>query len=137
MSLVQSKIAKLQNFIARNPAQADSPIGIAAGTYVTPRTALSMLQKGQNINAVIGALKVIGVDPPEQDWALVEQYYVQRTQQPRRKLKTFRLPVTIRGHAMTDEEALQHIRAKDAIGQELLRIYQGYLGEMGRRMEKA
>jgi len=136
VSIVQSKITKLQNFIARNPGQADSPIGIAAGTYITPRTALSMLRKGQNINAVINALKVIGVDPPQQDWALVEQYYVQRVQQVGRKPKTYRLP-TVQGHAMTDEEALQHIRAKDAIGKELLRIYQGYLKEMGRRMEKA
>ena len=136
MSLVQNKIAKLQNFIARNPAQADSPIGIAAGTYITPRTALQMLQRGQNVNAVISALNVIGVDPPQQDWALVEEYYMQRVKQVGRKPKIYRLP-TVQGHAMTDEEALQHIRAKDAIGQELLRKYQKYLQEMGRRMEKA
>jgi hypothetical protein len=136
MSIVQNKITKLQNFIARNPAQADSPIGIAAGKYITPRTALQMLQRGQNVNAVISALNVIGVDPPQQDWSLVEEYYMQRLQQAGRKPKIYRLP-TVQGHEMTDEEALQHIRAKDAIGQELLRKYQKYLQEMGRRMEKA
>jgi len=137
MSL-QMKIGKLRTFIAQNPALADSPIGIVAGHYLTPRTALSLLQRGEHVNAVIGALAEIGVDPPERDWALVEGYYQELLMKPGRKPTTFVISEgKVKGESLTVEQALAHIRARDAIGRSLLKSYQGYLGEVSRRMQRA
>ncbi|MBA7688209.1 hypothetical protein ES703_96688 [subsurface metagenome] len=89
-----------------------------------------MLQAGQAVQEVVAAMSAAGIDPIEQDWALVEDYYRRLLQLPgpHPKIYTF-------GQKMTLEEALMHIRNKDAKGQELLRSYQGLTREMARRMK--
>ena len=72
---VQMKISKLQTFINQNPAFADVQYAIIGGAYITPRDALVMLRRGQNVQVVITSLANIGVDPEEEDWLLTEQYY--------------------------------------------------------------
>lgn len=135
---LQLKISKLRTFISKNPALADSPIGIVNGIFLTPRIALNLLSRGQHVNAVIAALAVIGVDPPELDWALVEGYYQEMLRKPGRKPQIYSLPEgKLVGENMTIEQALAHIRARDAVGRSLLSSYQGYLGEVARRMQKA
>ncbi len=135
---VPMKIKKLSTFIAQNPALADSPIGIVNGVYLTPRVALSMLSRGQNVPAVINALAVIGVDPPEQDWSLVEGYYQSLERKPGKTPTTFIIPQgQVIGVDLSVQEALYHIRQRDAIGLSLLKSYQGYLGEVSRRMQRA
>jgi len=127
---VPQKISKLRNFIARNPALADVGFTVIGNQAVTPRTALSMLERGQNINAVILGLKKIGVDPPEQDWALAEDYYRSLLQLPGPHPKIY-----IIGTEMTLEQALAHLKRRDAAGQQLLNSYQGLTREMARRMK--
>lgn len=137
MSL-QLKISKLRTFISKSPALADSPIGIVNGIYLTPRIALTLLSRGQHVNAVIAALAEIGVDPPERDWSLVEGYYQEQLRKPGRKPTTYVISEgKVTGESLTIEQALAHIRARDAIGRSLLKSYQGYLGEVARRMQKA
>ncbi len=132
------KISKLKNFIAQNPALADSPIGIVDGIYLTPRVALSMLSRGQSVPAVIASLAQLGVDPPEQDWALVEGYYQEMARKLGKPPTTYVIPQgQVVGEALSIQEALYHIRQRDSIGQSLLKSYQGYLGEVSRRMRKA
>jgi len=124
------QIQKLNRFIATNPALADVPFGIVRGRSITPREALTMLQRGEAVSEVILAMEAVGMDPPEQDWALVENYY--------RKLLQLPGPhptIYIIGQEMTMEEALMHIIRKDTAGQELLRSYQGLTREMARRMK--
>jgi len=135
---VPMKINKLRTFIAKNPAMANSPIGIVDGIYLTPTVALALLSKGQNVAGVIKALAVIGVDPPEQDWSLVEGFYQQMEREPGRTPTTFVIPQgQVIGVDLSVQEALYHIRQRDAIGLALLKSYQGYLGEVSRRMQRA
>ncbi len=117
---------------------ANSPIGIVDGIYLTPTVALALLSKGQSVQGVINALAVIGVDPPEQDWSLVEGFYQQMEREPGKTPTTFVIPQgQVIGVDLSVQEALYHIRQRDAIGLALLTSYQGYLGEVSRRMQRA
>lgn len=124
------QIQKLNRFIANNPALADIPFGIVGGRSITPREALAMLQRGEAVSEVVAAMSSAGMDPIEQDWALVEDYYRRLLQLPGPHPKIY-----IIGQEMTLEEALRHVMQKDAAGQELLRSYQGLTREMARRMK--
>ena len=123
------KIQKLNSFISANPALADVPIGFVRGISITPRQALAMLQRGESVPEVVAVLSAAGMDPIQQDWKLVEDYYIKLLQLPSP-------PPTIYviGEEMTLSEALSHIQQRDIIGQQLLRSYQGLTREMARRM---
>jgi len=124
------QIQKLNRFIATNPALADVPFGIVRGRSITPREALAMLQRGEAVSEVIVAMEAVGMDPIEQDWVLVENYYRKLLQLPGPHPSIY-----IIGQEMNLEEALMHIIQKDTAGQELLRSYQGLTREMARRMK--
>jgi len=124
------QIQKLNRFIAANPALADVPFGIVRGRSITPREALAMLQRGETVSEVVAAMEAAGMDPIEQDWSLVEDYYRRLLQLPGPHPKIY-----IIGQEMTLEEALMHVTQKDAAGQELLRSYQSLTREMARRMK--
>ncbi|GAG77719.1 unnamed protein product [marine sediment metagenome] len=123
------KIPNLTRFISANPALADVPIGFVKGIPLTPRLALAMLQRGEAVTEVVAVLAAAGMDPIQQDWKLVEDYYIKLLQLPSS-------PPTIYviGEEMTLSEALSHIQQRDLIGQQLLRSYQGLTREMARRM---
>ncbi len=89
-----------------------------------------MLQRNEAVPEVVAALAAAGIDPPEQDWALVEDYYQRLLQLPGPHPKLY-----IIGSEMSLEEALMHVRRRDAAGQELLKSYQGLTREMARRMK--
>jgi len=125
------QIQKLNRFIANNPALADIPFGIVSGRSITPREALVMLQRGEAVSEVVAAMNAAGMDPIEQDWILVEDYYRRLLQLPGPHPKVYSLGQP----EMTLEEALTHVSRKDAQGQELLRSYQGLTREMARRMK--
>ena len=124
------QIQKLNRFIAANPALADVPFGIVRGRSITPREALAMLQRGETVSEVVAAMEAAGMDPIEQDWSLVEDYYRRLLQLPGPHPKIY-----IIGQEMTLEEALIHVTQKDATGQELLKSYQALTREMARRMK--
>ncbi len=124
------QLQKLNRFIAVNPALADVPFGIVRGTPITPRQALAMLQRGEAVSEVVAAMSAAGIDPPQQDWALVEDYYRRLLQLPGPHPKIYTI-----GQEITLEEALMHVRSRDVKGQELLKSYQGLMREMARRMK--
>lgn len=124
------QIQKLNRFIANNRALADVPFGMVRGIPITPRQALAMLQRNEAVSEVIEAMSQAGMDPIEQDWILVEDYYRKLLQLPGPHPKIY-----IIGQEMTLEEALMHVMQKDAVGQELLRSYQGLTREIARRMK--
>ena len=124
------QIQKLNRFIANNPALANIPFGIVRGRSITPREALAMLQRGEAVSEVVTAMEAAGMDPIEQDWILVEDYYRKLLQLPGPRPKIY-----IIGQEMTLEEALMHVTQKDVAGQELLRSYQGLTREMAKRMK--
>ena len=127
---IQFRIQKLNRFIVANPAFADNPVGPIKGKPTTPREALAKLQRGEDIPEVIAMLSAAGIDPPEQDWQLVEDYYMRLLRLPGPHPKIY-----IIGTKMTLEEALLAVRRRDPVGQQLLSSYQGMLREMARRMK--
>ena len=122
------KINKLKRFVVTNPALAGVPFGIVRGIPITPRQALAMLQRGEAVSEITAAMATAGLDPPE-DWELAEAYYKKLLQLPGPHPKIY-----VIGQEMTLEEALTHIRLRDAKGQELLRGYQSLQREMARRL---
>jgi hypothetical protein len=124
---VQEKIARLSAFIKENPALANVPFMTVAGRPVSPAEALAMLQSGRNIHEVVMGLSRLGIDP---EWELVEEFY--------RRLAAARPDVKIYGLGflppMSPMEALQHIRARDEIGRQLLEMYSRMLAYMRERM---
>ena len=126
--IVAQQAGKLSRFIARNPALADVPFGIVRGMPITPRQALAMLRRGEAVSEIVQAMVNAGIDPPE-DWELAEAYYKNLLQLPGPHPKIY-----VIGQEMTLEEALTHIRLRDAKGQELLRGYQSLQREMARRL---
>ena len=125
------QIQKLSRFIAQNQALADLPFGIVKGLPITPRQALDMLNRGESVAEVIQAMTIAGMNPPQEDWRLVEAYYESLLRQPGPKPKIY----SIGQPEMTLEEALMHVRLRDEKGQEFLKSYQGMLNEMARRMK--
>jgi len=124
------QIQKLNRFIAANPALADVPFGVVRGRSITPREALAMLQRSEAVSEVVAAMNVAGMDPVEQDWFLVEDYYRKLLQLPGPHPKIY-----IIGTEMTLEDALRAVRRRDAAGQQLLNSYQALTREMAKRMK--
>jgi len=124
------QINKLNRFIANNPALADNPFGIVRGRTITPREALAMLHRGEAVSEVVVAMEAAGMDPIEQDWALVEDYYKRLLQLPGPHPKIY-----IIGEELSLEDALMAVKRRDAAGQQLLNSYQGLTREMARRMK--
>ncbi len=127
---IQKLLQKLPRFMTDYPALADNPIGLVKGRSTTPREALVKLQRGEDVPEVIAMLSAAGIDPPEQDWLLVEDYYRRLLQRPGPHPKIY-----IIGTEMTLQQALMHVRQRDAVGQQLLSSYQGLTREMAKRMK--
>lgn len=127
---IQKLLQKLPRFITDNPALADNPIGLVKGRSTTLREALAKLQRGEDVSDVIAMLSAAGIDPPEQDWQLVEDYYRRLLQRPEPPPKIY-----IIGTEMSLQQALMHVQRRDPTGQQLFSAYQGMLRETARRMK--
>lgn len=129
------QVQKLMRFIRANPALADVPFGTVQGRPISPKQALAMLQRGEAVTEVVAAMATAGLDPPQQDWELAEEYYRRLLALPGPRPKIYVIAEgEIVGQEITLEEALMHIRRRDAKGRGLLRSHQGLLREMARRM---
>ena len=89
-----------------------------------------MLQRGEAVSEVVVAMEAAGLDPIEQDWALVEDYYKKLLQLPGPHPKIY-----IIGEELSLEDALMAVKRRDATGQQLLNSYQGLTREMAKRMK--
>jgi hypothetical protein len=130
---VQQKIARLQNFIANNRALAGVPFGFVRGSPITPITALSMLQRGENVQEITGELAKLGIDPPtltNEDWVLAEEYYNSLLRVPKPSPKVYKISES----GLTVEQCLAHIQARDQIGQSLVQANKSLRYEMAKRM---
>ena len=129
------QVEKLRRFIRANRAMADIPFGTVRGRPISPRQALAMLRRGEAVAEVVAAMTAVGLDPPQQDWELTEDYYRRLLALPGPKPKIYVIAEgEVVGQEITLEEALAHVVARDAKGRGLLRSYQGLLREMARRM---
>jgi len=121
---VSEKIARLERFIRANPALADVPFMVIRGRPVSPREALSLLRSGRFINEVVTGLSRLGIDPEEEMWRLVEEFY-RKVAVAAPGIKIYALGGYV--PAMSPEEALMHIRRRDEVGKQLLKMYESML----------
>ena len=132
---VEAKIRSLQRFIRMNPALADVPFATIAGRPITPRMALTMLRRRENISEVMSALASAGLDPNMADWELAQAYYENLLRKPEPKPKVYVIPQgEVVGVELSLEEALEHLKRRDRIGASLLESYLALKREMARRM---
>jgi hypothetical protein len=127
---VEEKIARLSDFISRNPAFSTVPFMMVAGKPITPTEALAMLQTGRNVEEIMAGLAKLGLDLP---WELTEEFY-RRLAAARPELKIYALQPYV--PAMSPAEALQHVRDRDAVGESLARAYSGLLNFIRLRVDR-
>jgi hypothetical protein len=126
---VEEKVRRLESLVAQQPALANVPVIKIAGRPATLREALDYLKLGRNTSEIIAGLQALGLDLP---WDLAEEFY-RRLAAARPELKIYALQAYV--PAMTPAEALQHIRARDAVGEELVKAYNGLLSFIRMRVD--
>jgi len=132
---VELKISRLEKFVAQNPALAGIPFLTIEGRHITPHEALSYLRAGRYVTRIIEGLAKLGIDPPEEElpWELAEEFWKRyaAARQPGIYALAGYLP------SMTPAEAYEHIKARDQVGQTLVKAYDSLLKFMRARMEVA
>jgi hypothetical protein len=127
---VEEKIGRLADFLRANPAFAQVPFLMVAGKPVTPTEALTMLQAGRNIEEIMAGLAQLGLDLP---WELTEEFYRRLSAAYPEAPKIYALQQYV--PAMTPTEAYEHIKARDAVGETLVRTYAHMLEFMRLRVD--
>jgi hypothetical protein len=115
------QIQKLERLISQRPAFADIPFIVVAGQSLSPRQALQQLRSGQNVSEIVSAMMRAGYDPSfvtEEEWKLVEEYYRRLAAQPRPPVIA-----QIYRPSMTYAQALNEIRARSPVGQQLAKAH--------------
>jgi len=112
------KIARLERFITENPALADVPALIVAGRPTTLREALAHLKATRYTTEILTGLRALGVDLP---WRLAEEFYRRLSAAYPEAPKIYALRQYV--PAMTPTEAYGHVKARDAVGETLVRAY--------------
>jgi hypothetical protein len=118
---VPEKIARLESFIAQNPAMADVPALMVAGRPTTLREALDHLRAGRYVSEVMSGLGTLGLDVP---WQLCQEFY-RRLMAARPETKIYTLGFI---PPMSPGEALRHVEARDETGRQLVEAYASLLG---------
>ena len=126
---VEEKIQRLARFISENRAFSNVPFMIAAGRPVTPVEALALLQAGRNVEEIMGGLARLGLDLP---WELAEEFYRRISAAYPEAPKIYALQQYV--PAMTPAEAHQHVKARDAVGETLVKAYASLLDFMRLRV---
>ena len=126
---VEEKINRLSRFIQANPAFANVPFMTVAGRPVTPTEALTMLREGRNVSEIMTGLTRLGLDLP---WELAEEFWRRVAAARPEAPKIYALAEYV--PAMTPAEAYEHIRARDAVGETLVRAYARMLSFMAQRV---
>jgi hypothetical protein len=127
---VEEKKARLADFLRGNPAFANVPFMTVAGKPITPTEALAMLQAGLNVDEIMVGLRQLGLDLP---WQLAEEFYRRLSAAYPEAPKIYALQQYV--PAMTPTEAYQHIKARDAVGETMVRSYSRLLEFMRLRVD--
>jgi len=129
MAEVEVKITKLRRFTARFPALADVPALMVRGEPVSLKQALAMLEARENVEAVLSALEVFGLNSEEELWRMAEEYYRRLTElpPPRPRILILQPP------ELTIEQALEHVRRKTDVGRTLMEAFASLLNELRAR----
>jgi hypothetical protein len=127
---VEEKLNRLAKFIAENPAFTNVPFMVVAGRPITPTEALAMLQTGRNVEEIMSGLVKLGLDLP---WELTEEFYRRLSAAYPEAPKIYALQQYV--PAMTPTEAYEHVKAKDPVGETLVRSYARLLEFMRLRVD--
>jgi len=118
---LEEKALRLRRFISDNPALANVPVMVVYGRPISLSEALSYLESGIYVGEILEGLRNMGFDDP---WVLAEAFY--------RRLATAYPGLRIYGlgayvPAMSPAEALEHIRRRDEIGEQIVSAYRRLL----------
>jgi len=129
MAEVEQKIAKLRRFTARFPALADVPALMVRGEPKSLRQALAMLERREDVEAVLRALETFGLNSEEEIWRMAEEYYRRLAElpPPRPRILVLQPP------ELTIEQALEQVRRRTDVGRTLLEAYASLLNELRAR----
>ena len=133
MSMLASKISKLQRFVSENPSLANVPFLVVHGKAITPIEALSMFRSGINVASILKAIsEQLDIDPESVNWKLAEEFFkrVAAAGPEAPKIYSLQLP------PITPMEALEHIRRRDEIGKMLVESYKNLLRHMKVKLEE-
>lgn len=126
---VEEKISRLEAFITANPAFSQVPFMIVAGKPITPSEALDLLRAGRYTSEIMAGLAKLGLDIP---WILAEEFYRRISAAYPEAPKIYALAEYV--PAMTPSEAYEHVKAKDAVGETVVKAYSRMLGFMRERV---
>jgi hypothetical protein len=104
---------------------------MVAGKPTTPTEALTMLQTGRNVEEIMGGLTRLGLDVP---WELTEEFYRRLSAAFPEAPKIYALQQYV--PAMTPTEAYEHVKARDPVGETLVRSYARLLEFMRLRVDR-
>jgi len=128
---VEEKIRRLTDFLRANPAFSAVPFMMVAGKPITPTEALTMLQTGRNVEEIMSGLTRLGLDVP---WELTEEFYRRLSAAFPEAPKIYALQQYV--PAMTPTEAYEHVKARDPVGETLVRSYARLLEFMRLRVDR-
>lgn len=111
--------ARLERLVARYPAFADVVMFMVEGRPLSIAETLGLLRLGLHAGEISAQLAAA---PPEEPWDLAEEYYRRlAVGRPEERVASFKYGI------LTYREVYEHVRRRDEIGRDFVRVYAGLL----------
>jgi hypothetical protein len=121
--------ARLERLIAKYPAFADVVMFRVDGRPLSVAEALGLLRLGLRADQISAQLARLTAGVEEEPWDLAEEYYRRLAEhRPEERVGTFKHGI------LTHREIYEHVRRRDEIGREFVRIYAGLLRHVMERL---
>ena len=135
--MAEAKIAFLRKFLAEHPTYKYVTFIVVRGRALTPQDALEKLERGEDVDEIVGAMRMAGYDPRQPVEQLALEYY-SRLARLRPKFKVVFIwkedEKEVR-EEVTAERAASEIRLKTPLGVKFVESYARLLADMRKRMK--
>lgn len=125
---------RLQRFIKRRPALADTPHIVVEGKPVSPREALEYLERGNMVEQVLTKMETLqlSVAPimEEELWLLTEEHYRRLLQLQGPQMYTFIMGMQEKKYKFALEECLEEVEKRTRFGKKLAEKHQKLILQM-------
>jgi len=123
---------RLQRFIRRRPALADTPLLIVEGKPLSPREALEHLERREMVEQVSMKMEKLRLAAPiiqEELWLLTEEHYRRLLQLPPPRIAIFIMSQQ-KKYRFTLEECLEEVEKRTPFGKKLAENHQKLILQM-------
>jgi hypothetical protein len=125
----QDLTARLERLIAKYPAFADVVMLKVEGKPISIAEALGLLRLGLHADEISAQLSRLAAGGVEEPWDLAEEYFRRlAVGRPDEAIGTFKYGI------LTHREIYEHVRKRDEIGREFVRVYAGLLRHVMERL---